>query len=145
MKNCVFVSQTGRRHLTVKTNQINTYPKGNRTGWHERRLITKLTMDHSVKVRLDQGETRSMKHTRGVREGCCLLPILFYLYSKYVTKKALKVFGHFKIEGQVIFYPCRNSHCGQRRPHYRGLTITHKHTTTSGNPLDERSARLRGL
>jgi hypothetical protein len=33
--------------------------------------------------------------------GCCLLPILFNLYSEYLTKEALEGFGDFKI-GQVI-------------------------------------------
>jgi len=35
-------------------------------------------MDQGVKVQLKQEETRSMKRARGIRGGCCLLPILFY-------------------------------------------------------------------
>jgi hypothetical protein len=58
-------------------------------------------MEQSVKIRLDQGETRSVKIGRGVRQGCCLSPILFILYSEYLTKEALEGFGDFKI-GQVI-------------------------------------------
>jgi hypothetical protein len=42
--------------------------------WHERRLISNLYMAQSVKVRLNQGERRSMKIGRGVRQGCCLSP-----------------------------------------------------------------------
>jgi hypothetical protein len=45
--------------------------------WHERRLINKLYMDQRVKVRLDRVETRSVQIGRGVRQGCCLSPILF--------------------------------------------------------------------
>ena len=49
-----------------------------RTGidWRERRLISKLYMDQRVKVRLDRGETRSEQIGRGVRQGCCLSPVI---------------------------------------------------------------------
>jgi hypothetical protein len=46
----------------------------------ERRLISKLYMEHSVKVWLNQGEMGSVKIGRGVRQACCLLLILFNLY-----------------------------------------------------------------
>jgi predicted nucleotidyltransferase len=39
---------------------------------------------------------------RGVGQGCCLSPILFNLYSKYLTKEALEAFENFRIGGQVI-------------------------------------------
>jgi hypothetical protein len=70
--------------------------KGIGIDWHERILISKLYMEQSVKTRLDQGETRSVKIGRGVRQGCYLLPIVFNLYSKYLTKEALEGFGDFK-------------------------------------------------
>ena len=54
--------------------------------WRERRLISNLYMAQSVKVQLNQGETRSVKSGAGVRQGCCLSPILFNLYSEYLTK-----------------------------------------------------------
>jgi len=59
--------------------------------WRERRLISNLYMAQSVKVRLNRRETRSVKTGRGVRQGCCLLPILFNLYSECITKEALMV------------------------------------------------------
>ena len=53
-----------------------------------------------MKLKLD-GEARSVKTGRAVRQGCCLLLILFNLHSKQLTKEALEGFGDFKI-GQVI-------------------------------------------
>jgi len=43
-----------------------------------------------------------VKIGRGVRQGCCLSPILFNLYSEYLTKEALKRLGDFQIGGQII-------------------------------------------
>ena len=59
-------------------------------------------MAQNVKVRLNRGETGSVKIGRGVRQGCCLSPILFNLYSVCCTKEALEGFGDFKIGGQII-------------------------------------------
>ena len=59
-------------------------------------------MEQKVKVRLDRGETRSVKIGRGVRQGCCLLPLLFNLYSECLTKEALDGLGDFKVWGQII-------------------------------------------
>jgi len=70
--------------------------------WRERRLISNLYMAQSVKVRLNRGETRSLKTGRGVRQGCCLSPILFNLYSECLMKEALEGFGDFKIGGQIV-------------------------------------------
>jgi hypothetical protein len=70
--------------------------------WRERRLIRNLYMAQSVKVRVNQGETSSVKIGRGVRQGCRLSPVLFNLYSECLTKEALEVFRDLKIGGQII-------------------------------------------
>jgi len=59
-------------------------------------------MAQSVKVRLNRGETGRVKTGKGVRQGCCLSPIIFNLYSEYLTKEALEGLGDFKIGGQII-------------------------------------------
>jgi hypothetical protein len=76
--------------------------EGTGIDWHERRLTSNLYMAQSVKVRLNRGETRSVKLGRGVRQGCYLSSILFNLYSECLTKEALEGFGDFKIGGQII-------------------------------------------
>jgi hypothetical protein len=38
--------------------------------WPERRKISRLYMDRSVKLKLNQGKKRSVKIGRGVRKGC---------------------------------------------------------------------------
>ena len=76
--------------------------KGTVIDWCERRLISNLYRAQSVKVRLNRRETRSVKIGRGVRKGCCLLPILFNLYSECLTKEALEGFGDITIGGQII-------------------------------------------
>jgi hypothetical protein len=56
-----------------------------------------LHVDQSVKVRLDQGETRSMKTGRRVGQGYCLSPIIFDLHRECFTSEATEGFGDFKI------------------------------------------------
>jgi hypothetical protein len=42
-----------------------------------------------------------VKIERGVRQGCCLSPILFNWCSECLTKETLEGIGYFKIDGQI--------------------------------------------
>jgi hypothetical protein len=46
--------------------------------------------------------TKIVKFGRGVRQGCCLSPLLFNLCSEYVTQEALEGLGDFKVGGEII-------------------------------------------
>jgi hypothetical protein len=70
--------------------------------WRKRRLISNLFKAQRVKLKLNGMKTRCMKTGRGVRKGCCLSPILFNLYSEYLTKEALEGLGDLKVGGQII-------------------------------------------
>jgi len=58
--------------------------------WRERRLISRLYMDQSVKLKLEQDEKISVKNGRGVRHGRCLSPILLNFTANILTRRLLK-------------------------------------------------------
>jgi len=67
-----------------------------------------MNIDQSVKARLDQWETRSVKIGRGVRQRRCLSSILFNFYSEYLPRKTLKV---WRLQSKET----SNSHCEMRK------------------------------
>ena len=94
---CAYFVDWHKAFSLVKLIKLMHILKENYIDWRERRVISKLYMDISVKVRLDQAETSSVKDGRRVRQGCCLSPIVFKLHSKYLTNEAVEGFGDFKI------------------------------------------------
>ena len=79
---CVCFIDWQQAYGFVNWNKLMHTLKRSGVAWRERRLISKLYMDQRVKVRLDRGETRSVQIGRGVRQGCCLSPILFPLVQR---------------------------------------------------------------
>ena len=59
-------------------------------------------MDQIDKLILDKGESSSVKTGREFTQGFCLSPILFNVYSEYLTKEAPEWSEGFKGGGQVI-------------------------------------------
>ena len=86
----------------VKWTKLMQFLKKTGIDWCERKLISKLYVDQRVKVQLDRVEIRSVRIGRGVRQGCCLSPILINLYREFLTKEALDGLGDFNIGGQII-------------------------------------------
>jgi len=99
VKHCICFTDWQKAFDRVKWTKLMQILKRSSIDWRERRLISKLYMDQMIKVRLDRGETRSVQIGRGVRQGCCLSPSLFNLYSESLTKEALDGLGGFKIGG----------------------------------------------
>ena len=79
-----------------ETDQIMQILKKTGIDLRETRLISKLYMYQSVKVRMDQEETRS------VETGCCLSLNLFNLQNEYLPKVSLEGSGDLNTGGQVI-------------------------------------------
>jgi hypothetical protein len=71
---CVCFTDWQKAFDRVKWAKLMDILKKTGTDWRERRLISKLYMDQSVEVQLDQGVTKNVTTGRGVRRGCCLSP-----------------------------------------------------------------------
>ena len=101
MRNCVCIIDWQEASNHVNWAKLMQILKGTGINWHKRRLISKLCMNQSGKIRVDHWETRSVMIGR-VRQGCCLSPILVNLYSKYLTREAPEWCRIFKIGGYII-------------------------------------------
>ena len=83
---CFIDWQKAFYRVLVHRTKLMQILQNNDIDWREKRLISKLCMDQSVKVRVGQRVTRSVKIGRGVRQRCCLSAILFNPYSRYLNE-----------------------------------------------------------
>ena len=58
--------------------------------WRDRRLISKLYMGQTAVVRIGEEYSEPCVIGRGVRQGCCLSPLLFSLYAEVMMSEALE-------------------------------------------------------
>jgi hypothetical protein len=58
--------------------------------WKDRRLIMNLYMSQSAKVRINNEYSEKSEIGCGVRQGCCLSPLLFSLYAEMMMIEAME-------------------------------------------------------
>ena len=68
----------------------------------EKRLISNLYWNQTAVVRTINGESRSFKIKKGVRQGCILSPILFNMNSEELIREALDDTRGIKVNGVTI-------------------------------------------
>ena len=68
----------------------------------EIRLITNLYWKQQAVVKTAEGLSNSVNIQQGVRQGCILSPILFNLYSEWMTKEIEENTEGIKINGDII-------------------------------------------
>ena len=56
--------------------------------WRDRRLINNLYMNQEGVVKIEDDFTEEYFFRRGVRQGCCLSPVLFSLYAEMMMVEA---------------------------------------------------------
>jgi hypothetical protein len=81
--------------------KLTQIPKGTEIDWREKKFISKMCKDQSVKTKLDRGQIRNVKIGRGARQGWCLSQILFNLHRDYLSKDTLEGFKYSQV-GHVI-------------------------------------------
>jgi endonuclease/exonuclease/phosphatase family metal-dependent hydrolase len=71
--------------------------------WRDRRLISSLYMDQTATVRVGDECTDSCTIGRGVRQGCCLSPLLFSLYAEMMMIEAMEnIEEGVRVGGQLV-------------------------------------------
>ena len=71
--------------------------------WRDRRLIANLYMEQTAVVKVQDEYSKQSIIDRGVRQGCCLLPLLFSIYAEIMVKLALEGLEEgIKVGGRMV-------------------------------------------
>src|SRR6188508_687410 len=71
--------------------------------WRDRRLIVNLYMQQRAVVKVLQEHSEESELGRGVRQGCCLSPLLFTLYAEAMMIEAMEgVEEGIKVGGKLV-------------------------------------------
>jgi hypothetical protein len=71
--------------------------------WRDRRLIMNLYMNQKAVVKIQQEFSDESEIDRGVRQGCCLSPLLFNIYAEAMMMKAMEgIEEGIKIGGKLL-------------------------------------------
>ena len=71
--------------------------------WRDRRLIMNLYMNQKAVVRIQQEFSEEGEIGRGVRQGCCLSPLLFNIYAEAMMMEAMEDIDEgIKVGGKLI-------------------------------------------
>jgi len=76
--------------VPCKLDQINADPQRNWYWLAWKEIDQQIIHVSECEIKSGPGETRSMKTRRGVRQGCCLSPILFQFHRNALPRKPLK-------------------------------------------------------
>ena len=61
-----------------------------RVDWRDRRMICSLYMEQTATVRVGEECSEPSVVCRGVRQGCCLSPLLFTVYAEMMMLEAME-------------------------------------------------------
>jgi hypothetical protein len=71
--------------------------------WRDRRMISRLYMEQEVVVRVAGGQSEPSMIGRGVRQGCCLSPVLFSIYPEMMMVEAMQgIVEGVKVGGMLL-------------------------------------------
>jgi len=71
--------------------------------WKDRRLITNLYMQQKTVIKVGQEYSEESDMGRGVRQGCCLSPLLFTVYAEFMMMEAMEGIDEgIKVGGKLL-------------------------------------------